>query len=340
MIDIRDRAILYVVLISHTNRMITKIFDVWCRPTSFFKPSLMGGLFFLCILFCLPDTGISKTMIDQQGRSVEVPDHPMRVVAFAPSITEIMFALGLEDRLVGATQFSDYPAVAEKLPKVGSYVHLDVERIVSLNPDLCITVKDGNPITVVRKLETVGIPVYSVDPRDLAAVMDTMTEIGRLMDAENQAESVVAEMTDRIRQVEKQISCSTHRPGVFFQIGITPIVSAGTPTFIHKLIERAGGTNLAQGPTPYPRFSKEQVIGLWPDVFIITSMARNTIFEQVKKEWRQWRDLPAVKNNRIYLVDSDILDRASPRLVEGLEIMAHLIHPECFQTAERTKAKP
>lgn len=269
-----------------------------------------------------------------------VPDHPKRVIAFAPSITEIIFALGLEDRLVGATQFSIYPPAAVKLPKVGSYVHLDVERIVSLNPDLCIAVKDGNPITVVRKLETVGIPVYSVDPRDLTAVMDTMTEIGRLMDAEDQAESVVAEMTDRVSQVDKQIAGADHRPGVFIQIGISPIVSTGTPTFIHKLIERAGGSNLAQGRTPYPRFSKEQVIGLWPEVFIIADMARDVVFEQVKKEWKQWRDLPAVKNNRIHLVDSNIFAHASPRLVEGLEILAQLIHPECFPTAESTKAKP
>jgi iron complex transport system substrate-binding protein len=93
-----------------------------------------------------------------------------------------------------------------------------------------------------------------------------------------------------------------------------------------------GGVNLAQGPMPYPRFSREQVIRLRPEVMIITSMAREAVFDQVKAEWQQWQELPAVKNDRIYLVDSNILDRASPRLVEGLELLARLIHPECYRT--------
>lgn len=262
-----------------------------------------------------------------------VPDTPRRIVSLAPSITEIMFDLDLSDRLVGATQFSDFPPAARALPKVGSYVHLDVEKIVALKPDLCIAVKDGNPISVVRKLESVGIPVYAVDPRNLDAVMDTLLELGRLLDVHGRAEEVVSTMTHRIQQVQKRVSCEAHRPGVFFQIGISPIVSVGTRTFIHELIEMAGGINLAQGRTPYPRFSKEQVLRLWPDVMIITSMARQTVFEQVKSEWQQWGDLPAVKNNRIHLVDSNVLDRASPRLVKGLELLARLIHPDCFSPA-------
>ena len=120
-----------------------------------------------CLLILSNTPAHAKTFIDQFGRHIQVPDCPKRIVAMAPSITEIIFALGLSERLVGATQFSDYPPIAETLPKVGSYVHLDVEKIVSLEPDLCIAVKDGNPISVVRKLESVGIPLYAVDPRNL-----------------------------------------------------------------------------------------------------------------------------------------------------------------------------
>jgi iron complex transport system substrate-binding protein len=262
---------------------------------------------------------------------VDVPDHPRRIVSLAPSITEILFALDLGGRLVGVTQFSDYPPPAKTLPKVGSYVRLDVEKIVSLEPDLCIAVKDGNPITVIRKLESVGIAVYAVDPRNLQAVMDTMVELGRLMNVGSRAEAVVATMVDRVRRVQERVSHTARHPGVFFQIGITPIVSAGTPTLINELIVMSGGTNLAQGPIPYPRFSKEQVIGLGPEVMIITSMARKAAFDTVKRDWQQWRELPAVKDGRIYLVNSDIFDRASPRLVEGLELLARLIHPTCFR---------
>ena len=287
-------------------------------------------LFFSGLLAFVPALSLAKTVIDQLSRQVHVPDRPQRIVAMAPSITEIIFALDLSDRLVGATQYSDYPSAAKKLPKVGSYVHLDVEKIVALSPDLCIAVKDGNPISVVRKLESVQIPVYAVDPRNLNAVMDTLLELGQLLDVDSRAEAVVSAMSHRIQQVKKRVVCADHTPGVFFQIGISPIVSVGTATFIHELIVLSKATNLAQGPTPYPRYSKEQVIGLGPDVMIITSMAREAVFDQVKAEWQQWRELPAVKNDRIYLVDSDVFDRASPRLVEGLEMLARLIHPQCF----------
>ena len=290
------------------------------------------AILFGCLLILFNTSVSAKTFIDQLGRHVNVPDRPRRIVAMAPSITEIIFSLGVADRLIGATQFSDYPPAAGKLPKVGSYIHLDVEKVVALEPDLCIAVKDGNPISIVRKLESVNIPVYAVDPRNLGAVMDTLVELGQLLDVGDRADAVVADMADRIRLVRQRVSCGGHAPDVFFQIGISPIVSVGTPTFIHELIVMGGGVNLAQGPTPYPRFSKEQVIGLRPEVMIITSMAREAVFDQVKAEWQQWPELPAVKNDRIYLVDSNILDRASPRLVEGLELLARLIHPECYRT--------
>jgi iron complex transport system substrate-binding protein len=292
-----------------------------------------------CIGTGLPPSVNAKMVADQFGRAVDVPAQPQRIVALAPSITEILFALDLERRLVGATQFSNYPPPAASLPKVGSYVRLDIEKIVSLKPDLCIAVKDGNPITVIRKLESVGIAVYAVDPRNLEAVMGTMMELGQLLGVGERADAVVAAMADRIERVHTQLAGVERRPGVFFQIGISPIVSAGTPTFIHELIVMAGGTNLAQGPTPYPRFSKEQVIGLLPEVMIITSMARDVVFEQVKADWQQWGDIPAVRNHRIHLIDSDIVDRASPRLVQGLETLAGMVHPDRFPVAD-TGVKP
>lgn len=305
------------------------------RLSAFSRQRPVAGIplwaFLLCTLFWVPGTVLSTSTTDQLGRTVNVPAHPNRIVSLAPSITEILYTLQLENRLVGATQFSNYPAGAERLPKVGSYIRLDVEKIVSLKPDLCIAVKDGNPVTAIRKLESVGISVYAVDPRNLDAVMETLVEIGQLLGVDVRAQAVKADMQGRIRRVQRQLSGIHHRPGVFFQIGISPIVSVGTPTFIHELIVMAGGNNLAQGPTPYPRFSKEQVIELWPEVMIITSMARQAVFVKVKAQWREWQDIPAVKNDRIHLVDSDIFDRASPRLVEGLEVLARLVHPDCFQ---------
>ncbi len=285
------------------------------------------------ILLLACNQGIAATIVfDQLGRRVTMPDNPKRIVSLAPSITEIIFNLGQEHRLKGVTQFSDFPQKAQSLPSVGSYVHLDIEKIVSLKPDLCLAVKDGNPKSVINKLESLNIPVYAVDPRNLESVMETLIEIGALLGSNQKAASLVKEMRARIHKVTSMVKKSDHIPGVFFQIGISPIVAIGTDTFIHELIVMAGGNNLTKGPIPYPRFSKEQVLALSPEIFIITSMARGELFNRVKAGWKQWSDMPAVKNDRIVLVDSNLFDRATPRLVDGLEIMARLIHPQLFKT--------
>ena len=277
---------------------------------------------------------LARTVTDQLGRTVMVPDEPRRIVSLAPNITEIIFALGREHRLMGATRYSDFPPEAKKLPKVGSYVHLDLEKIVALKPDLCIAIKDGNPIAVAKRLESLKIPVYAVNPSNLETIMQTVLEIGGLINAEKMADLLVKDMDLRIQKVKSLVSNVAHRPRVFFQIGVSPIVSVGTHTFIHGLIVLAGGINLAEGPISYPRFSREQVLALSPEVIIITSMARAAVFEQVKAEWNKWPDLPAVRNQRIFLEDSNFFDRPTPRLVDGLELLARLIHPELFKEAE------
>ncbi len=290
-------------------------------------------LFFALVMPVSSPVAGTRAVIDQLGRRVALPEHPERIVALAPSITEIVFALNADDRLAGVTRFSDYPEAAQQLPKVGSYVHLDLEKIVSLAPDLCIAVKDGNPIGVIRRLEAVGIPVYAVDPRDIDSVIDTIVELGRILDARPRAEALAADLHRRVDQVRSNAGKANRYPKVFFQIGIAPIVSVGTETFIHELIELAGGTNLTAGPTPYPRFSREQVLAMAPEIFIITSMARGKTFDRVKSEWEKWPSMPAAKNRRILLVDSNLFDRTSPRLVDGLEQLARIIHPEIFGEA-------
>ncbi|MCF8129600.1 MAG: cobalamin-binding protein [Deltaproteobacteria bacterium] len=300
--------------------------------TTAIKITALSVFFFLASL-SLPHVqqATARILIDELGREMAVPDNLKRVVSLAPSITEVIFALGREDLLKGVTQFSDYPPAARKLPRVGSYVHLDLEKIVSLEPDLCIGIKDGNPISVVRKLEHLGIPVYAVDPRDLNAVLETILQLGRLLDAEEKANAIVSDMRNRMERVKSLVSTSPQKPRVFFQIGVSPIVSAGNQTYINELIVMAGGKNLAAGPVPYPRFSREQVLGLSPDVLIITSMARGASFERVKQQWSKWPSLPAVSNNRILLMDSNLCDRPTPRLIDALERLAEAIHPDLFR---------
>jgi len=296
------------------------------------KIAFLSVFFFLASLFTLSgQQSAARTMTDELGRKMTVPDDLKRVVSLAPSITEIIFALGKEDLLKGVSRFSDFPTAAEKLPSVGSYVHLDLEKIVALKPDLCIGIKDGNPIAVVRKLERLGIPVYAVDPRDLEAILETIIQLGRLLGANQKAQTIVSDMRTRMERVKSLVATSPHKPRVFFQIGVSPIVSAGTQTYIHELILMAGGRNLAEGPVPYPRYSREQVLGLSPDVMIITSMARGASFERVKKQWSRWPSMPAVRDNRILLLDSNLCDRPTPRLIDGLEQVAEAIHPELYR---------
>ncbi len=289
-------------------------------------------LFFCCLVLvlvfagALPATG--KMLTDQTGRVVDVPECPRRVVSLAPSITEIIYALECEDRLKGATLYSDHPAPAGDLPKVGSYVALDLEKIVSLNPDLCIGIKDGNPKKTVMRLETLGIPVYAVNPRSIETIRTTVLEIGDLLGAVENAAARVAEMDARIDRVRALAARADSRPLVFFQIGVSPIVSVGSDTFIHELIETAGGVNMAAPHRAYPRYSTEEVIVGAPEVLIITSMAREKVFDQVMAKWCRWSAIPAVKNNRIHLVDSDLFDRPTLRLLDGLETLISLIHPE------------
>ncbi len=264
---------------------------------------------------------------DQLGRRVEAPADPARVISFAPSITEIVFALGEGRRLKAATMYSDYPPEAKKLPRVGSYVRLDLEKIVALKPDFCLATKDGNPREIIERLDAFNIPVYVVDPRNMASVMTTILELGDLLNAGDMADAIVRDMKDRIHKIRTLVAGTPRRTRVFFQIGITPIVSAGSSTLIHELIETAGGKNMAAGSSPYPRYSREQVLALDPEVIIITPMAKSAAFERTRREWLRWPDLPAAKSGRIHLVDSDLFDRPSPRLVDALETLVPLIHP-------------
>lgn len=268
---------------------------------------------------------------DVTGRRLRFETPPQRIVALAPSITEVVFALGRGDRLAAVTRYSDYPPEARTLPKVGSYINLSLEKILAAKPDICIATRDGNPKAVVDRLTDLGVPVYITHPTNLDAVMATIGEIGRLLDAEANAAAVVAKMESRIETVQRRIAGASRLPRVFVQIGISPIVAAGGNTFIDELIRLAGGVNIAGGDVQYPKLSREKVLARMPEVIVITSMARSRSFEAVKSGWAAHKEIPAARDGRIHLVDSDIFDRPTPRLADGLAVLARLIHPDRFE---------
>lgn len=284
--------------------------------------------FWLSLAMMATTAMAQRTVTDQMGRCITIPDDPKRLVSLAPSLSEIVCALGQQDSLKGVTQYSDYPAYVKTLPQVGSYIRPDLERILRLKPDLCLSVKDGNPKETVLRLSDMGIPVYVLDPHDLHSVIMAIEEVGDLLHAKDRARQLTDTMNARISHVRAFNRTLNHRPRTFFQIGVSPIVSAGQGSFLHELIELAGAVNLADGDVAYPRFSREQVLILNPDILIITSMTRGQVFDDVKKEWESWPDLEAVRQKRIYILDSDLLDRPTPRMVDGLEMLITVIHPE------------
>ena len=284
------------------------------------------SILFLIAVCSLSATG--DTFKDSMGREITLHKPPARIIPLAPSLTEIVYFLGLSERVVGVTEFSYYPPEALKKPKVGSYVKLNVERIISLSPGLAISTKDGNQPGVIELLEQAGIQVFIVNPRNVKDVIDTISQIGKVCGVSEKAEVLVEQLKHRMERVQSAIA-TKKRPLVFLQINLRPIMTVNRNTFHHDLITLAGGRNLAQDePITYPRISREEVIRRQPDVIIISSMDRGGGFEEVREEWLQWPSIPAVKNNRVHLINSDLTDRPSPRIIDGLEAMVRVIHPE------------
>lgn len=284
--------------------------------------------FLLASLAAVPAWG--RTVVDQLGRRLTVSDDPQRVVALAPSLTEIVYSLGQEAKLKGVTQYSDYPEAAKMLPRVGSYIRLDLERILALKPDLFLAFRQGNPVHQLEQLAALGIPVYVVDPRDLRGIMAALRGIGAVLNAEPQARRLVEQMEQQVAAITRKTGQAAHRPRVFFQVDSGTIVTSGTNTFTHELIILAGGLNLGAGPVDYPRLGWEQVLALRPEVVVITSMAGGYTPEELKEQWYRWPVIPAVQQNRIHVVEAALFDRPTARLLEGLRILAAIIHPELF----------
>ena len=285
-------------------------------------------LFLLLFSFLLVAPAHSRELVDQIGRAVEVAEPLTRVVSLAPNLTEISYEVGGGELLVGATWFATFPEAAARLPKVGSYVALDIEKIVSLKPQLCLAIRDGNPKAVVDRLEELGIPVYVFDPQSLEEVIDTVERLGSIYRQEARAEALTAGYRQRLARVARQIAGVTDRPGVFFQIDAQPVISAGSDTFLHQLLTRSGNINLAADRTGYPRYSWEELLVLKPEVVLLASMGGGYTDQELRSRWQAWPQIPAVQNSRLYVVDADLFDRPTPRLIDALEYLVGLLHPE------------
>lgn len=275
----------------------------------------------------IPSVIFGANYTDEIGRSVTIEENPGRIVSLAPDITETLFALGLENEVVGVTLFSNYPEAAAKKPKVGSFVNLSIENIVALSPDLVIATANGNRKKTILKLEEMGIPVYVTYPKDFDDIFRMIVNIGRITGREDVAKNLVESLLQKVDKISSMTG--TKKPKVLFQIGIDPIVSVGRDTIHNRLITLAGGINILEDvEIEYPRVSMEKVIIKRPEIIVISSMRRGGEFIRERDRWNLWKDIPAVRSGRVHIIDSDLTDHFSPRIVEGLEELVRVFHPE------------
>jgi iron complex transport system substrate-binding protein len=265
---------------------------------------------------------------DETGRVVNIPDKPQRIVSLAPGITETLYELGLEKRIVGVTGYCDWPVSARSKPQIGGFTNPSVEKIVSLKPDLIIATIDGNRKDTVMKLERIGLPVYVIDPSDMPKILQGIIHIGDITGQKSSAAALVEKLKARLNNITAQIG-GKKKPRVFIQIGLEPLITAGGKTLIHEIISSAGGVNIAGDATArYPRYSAEGIVAASPEIVLFAPMAHDKEFRAVKKFWRKFPQVPAMKNNRIYPVDTDIIGRASPRVFDAMEEMALIFHSD------------
>ncbi len=266
---------------------------------------------------------------DEANREVRVYGKIERVISLAPNLTEIIYAIGAGDRLVGNTTYCDYPEQAKSVQKVGDTLQPNIERILALRPNLIFISTSSQLEAFARQLSDHGIPVYVSDPHDLEGVLHSIENIARLLSRENDARELVGRLRGRMTAVEAAVK-SRKPVRVFYQLSAEPLYTAGRDAFVTDLIQRAGGSSVtATIPEAWPRYSAESAVAAKPEVIILPTggsmgSANADVAEGLKKS-------PAVLAGRVIRIDGDLLVRPGPRAIDGLEQLAHALHPQAFK---------
>lgn len=269
------------------------------------------------------------TLTDFQNRPVTIPKRPERIVSIGPSITEFLFALGTGPRVVGVDDFSDEPAAAKPLEKVGG-IKVNLEKVVSLKPDLVLSVKfsDGT----IEKLTGAGLLVLVVDPQTIGDVARTAVLLGRAVGSDG--DTLARDIQKRVDDVRSKTSPAASKPRVYHEIDAsdpTKIFTVGPGSYIHDLIEIAGGQNVAARATSaYPQLSAEEILRGDPEIIVLADADYSAKPEQVAAR-SGWSAITAVKNNRIVGIAANLINRPGPRVGEAAEAYARLVHPELFR---------
>lgn len=291
----------------------------------------------LALAGCRPSTPAPTTAPDVQrpareftdalGRRVSVLHPPQRIISLAPNLTEMLFALGLDAEVVGVTSYCDYPPAARSKEKVGDTLQPDLERLISLRPDLVLVSTASQLESLMRRLSGLSIPVFVTDARTVREVVASLRALGEVTGATQNADALAAEMERRIAEVETHVR-SLARPRVLYALQTEPLITIGRNTFLNDLIALAGGESIsASEANGYPQFSRETVVARAPEVIVAQRLHGSSAISTDALR-RLFADTPAARSGRVALVDPDLVNRPGPRIVDGLEEMARALHPE------------
>ena len=279
------------------------------------------------------DPAPGATVRDMLGREVAVPAAPARIVSLVPSVTEVIFALGGQARLAGVTDFCDYPPAARAVPSVGGMVSPSLETIVALEPDLVIATSEGNREATLHQLRRLGVPVYVVRVQRVTETLDLIRRVGELVDRQEAVAPLAASLERRIAAVREAVK-PYPAARVLYVLWPDPLIVPGRQSIITELITLAGGQSItAEDSEAYPRFSLEAAVARAPEVILLADHAPSgsSTGRASPEKWRALTSVPAIKAGRLHSVDATLLHRYGPRLADGLESLARLIHPEAFR---------
>jgi iron complex transport system substrate-binding protein len=287
----------------------------------------------LALAALAPASAWGLEVVDQVGRSLTLAAPPQRIVSLDPSVTEVLYAIGAQDRLVGVTDFCDYPPEARRKPHVGDMLSPNLETLVTLKPDLVVATREGNRKETFDQLERLGIPVYLVDPITVRDVLKLIADLGELTNRRDGTAAVTRDLERRIAAVQERVA-GRPRPRVLYVLWPEPLIVPGRGVLVTELITLAGGASVTgdQGQG-YPRLSLEAAVGRKPEVIILARHGSRG-GATAREQWQRLESMPAVKSGRLYTADGDLMHRYGPRMVVGLETLARLIHPEAFARPE------
>ena len=265
--------------------------------------------------------------------STDSPNKPTRIVSLAPNLTEILFALGLDEEIAAVSNGSDYPPEAAKKSKVGTFWQPNTEAIIASKPDLVITLWFEQQKSVADSLNRLGYEVLTLKIEKIEELLTAIQNIGTATGCRQRSDELAENISTQLDDLKSKLSL-TNKVKMLWVVQVEPLRVAGRNTFINELIELAGGEN-AIGPTisQYPQIGTEELLVCGAQAIIQSAMGKSNISEQQQAAetfWSKWSSLPAVKNNRIYVVEPDTTLRLGPRLPQGIEIVARCLHPDVF----------